>query len=80
MPDRSAVPGDGHDVSAGGEGVEGSGDLGIAVGGVLVDQRGIGEECPSRRISSAVLAPVAAASVAPVCRSSCTRTGGNPHW
>lgn len=30
-------------------------------------------------MSSAVLAPVAAASVAPVWRSSCTRTGGNPH-
>ena len=45
---------------------------------MLVEQRSGGEEWPSRRISSLVVAPVAAARVAPVWRSSWGRTAGRP--
>ena len=49
-----------------------TGDVGVAaVRGVLVEQGRGGEEWPSRRISSLVVVPVAAARVAPKWRSSC---------
>lgn len=37
-----------------------------------------GEECPSRRMSSLVVVPVAAVNVAPMWRNPCGRTDGNP--
>jgi len=61
--------------------VHGSGDgVVAAVYGVLVAEgSGRTVACPRRRCRSAVDTPgVAAASVAPVCRSQCTRAGGKP--
>jgi hypothetical protein len=60
-------------------GIERAGDAVVAVaGGVLDEEGGGGEEWPSRHISSLVVAPVAAAKVAPVWRNSCGRTAGSP--
>src|SRR3954471_7520963 len=59
--------------------VDRAGDVGVSVGGGgLMEQCGGGEEWPSRRENSWVVAPVAAARVAPVWRSSCGRTAGKP--
>jgi hypothetical protein len=56
-------------------GVQGAGDLPVAVVcGVLVDERGGGGGASQPRMSSLMVAPVAAVRVAVVWRNSCGRT------